>query len=82
MSRTDAYLTIILPGMDHWKVEEVISSSGAIMGFKLERTQVAALTLAGNGNEHKLPEVRAKLQARADALNAASEPLILPPPHE
>jgi hypothetical protein len=76
MSETDAYLTIVLPGMGDWEVEEV-ESSGEVIGYQIRRSQVAAFEAVGKGNEHRLEEVRIKMQARAAALNKAQEPLVL-----
>jgi hypothetical protein len=75
---TDAYLEIVLPGMTDWDVRESRGSDGAVLGYELFREQTAALHRPGAGNEGKLPEIKAEMEARARRLNQAAEPLRLP----
>jgi hypothetical protein len=75
---TDAYLQITFPGMSDWVVEEIRGEDNTVIGYKIERTQIAEINIPGAGNEHKLDEIRLVLNERSRRLNATAEPLILP----
>lgn len=73
---TDAYLEITFPGMTSWRVEEIRNSAGEVTGYELRRTQTA---WGQTADRAELQELHEKMQARADALNRAAEPLAFPP---
>lgn len=75
---TDAYLQITFPGMSDWVVEEIHGNENTVIGYKIERTQTAEISMPGAGNEHKLGEIRRVLDERARWLNATAEALALP----
>jgi hypothetical protein len=75
---TDSYLQITFPGMSHWRVEEILDQCGTVIGYQVIRTQIAAATQPGFGNEHKLSEIRRNLENRANFLNKTAEPLQFP----
>ncbi|HUZ64969.1 MAG TPA: hypothetical protein VMU82_14785 [Acetobacteraceae bacterium] len=75
---SDAYLQISFPGMSPWHVERVLGEEGVVIGYQITRTQIAAMTMPGIGNEHKLDDIRQSFEKRAKFLNDTAEPLVLP----